>query len=79
MRISERLKAVRESAFERRKVGGIAGGLMRYRCDNREHILDAMVGLLKQSPLPVRSRLPLADVPKKTNKQRVTELIAGSD
>jgi hypothetical protein len=52
---------------------------MRYGCDNREHILDAMVGLLKQSPLPLCPGLSLADVPKKTNEKGSAELIAGSD
>jgi hypothetical protein len=79
MRVCERLKAVRKSALKGRQVGRIARGLMRYGCDNREHVLDAMIGLLKEPALPLRPSLPLADVTKKTDKERIAELIAGGD
>ncbi len=48
-------------------------------CDNREHVLHAMIGLLKQSALPLCLGLPLADVPKKTHEKGFAELVAGSD
>jgi hypothetical protein len=38
-----------------------------------------MIGLLKQSALPLRAGLPLADVPKKANKEGAAELVASGD
>jgi hypothetical protein len=51
---------------------------MRNRTNNRQHVLDPMIRLLKQPTLPLSPGPPFADVSKETDKERITELIASS-